>query len=114
MFPGTSQKDMLSKIINILGMPPMSLLNRSKKKSEYFHEGVFRLDLDNNKQNNNSRKNRKDFLDDTDSLFIDFITKCLEWEPELRITAEEALKHPWIKSQTRHNEFSVAFRKNTA
>ena len=114
LFPGTSQKDMLSKIINILGMPPMSLLNRSKKKSEYFHEGVFRLDLDNNKQNNNSRKNRKDFLDDTDSLFIDFITKCLEWEPELRITAEEALKHPWIKSQTRHNEFSVAFRKNTA
>ena len=32
----------------------------------------------------------------TDSSFIDFIKKCLSWDPELRLTASEGLSHPWI------------------
>jgi len=32
----------------------------------------------------------------TDSDFIDFLKLCFAWEPEKRITPEEALKHRWI------------------
>lgn len=28
--------------------------------------------------------------------FYDFISKMLVWEPEKRLTPEEALRHPWI------------------
>ncbi len=32
----------------------------------------------------------------TDLLFLDFIQQCLQWDPERRITPEEALRHRWI------------------
>lgn len=31
-----------------------------------------------------------------DSLFMDFIMRCLIWEPENRMTPEEALRHEWV------------------
>lgn len=34
----------------------------------------------------------------SDKNFIDFISKCLEWEKEKRITAAAALSHPWFQS----------------
>ena len=32
----------------------------------------------------------------TDGLFLDFLRQCLQWDPESRITPEEALRHQWI------------------
>ena len=32
-----------------------------------------------------------------DQLFVDFIKKCLELDPENRMSASEAMQHPWIK-----------------
>ncbi len=33
---------------------------------------------------------------DEDMDFIDFIEKCLIWDPEKRMTPDEALKHVWV------------------
>jgi len=30
-----------------------------------------------------------------DALFMDLLARCLEWDPERRITAEDALRHAW-------------------
>ena len=35
-----------------------------------------------------------------DKDFIDFIEKCLEIDPDQRLTPESALKHPWLKNYT--------------
>ncbi|KAG5458389.1 MAG: hypothetical protein BJ554DRAFT_1388 [Olpidium bornovanus] len=32
-----------------------------------------------------------------DEVFIDFIARCLSWDPERRIKPREALKHPWTR-----------------
>lgn len=32
-----------------------------------------------------------------DPLFLDFITQCLEWDPERRITPAMALRHSWLR-----------------
>ena len=32
-----------------------------------------------------------------DPLFVDFIQRCLEWDPLRRLTPGQALRHPWIK-----------------
>lgn len=35
-------------------------------------------------------------LKSSDENFIDFVDKCLQWDPEKRMTPEEAFKHVWI------------------
>ena len=37
-----------------------------------------------------------ELLGDESMTFLDFISKILVWDPELRITPIEALQHPWI------------------
>ena len=32
-----------------------------------------------------------------DADFIDFLEKCLEIDPEKRLTPEQGLSHPWLK-----------------
>lgn len=32
-----------------------------------------------------------------DPLFLDFIKRCLEWDPETRITPVQALRHAWLR-----------------
>lgn len=32
-----------------------------------------------------------------DADYIDFLEKCLEIDPEKRITPDEAMDHPWLK-----------------
>jgi len=32
----------------------------------------------------------------SDTFFLDFISKCLELDPEVRFSASEAIRHPWI------------------
>ncbi|ORX92997.1 hypothetical protein K493DRAFT_302966 [Basidiobolus meristosporus CBS 931.73] len=34
----------------------------------------------------------------TDEPFLDFITRCLEWDPEKRIKPDEAMQHRWIQA----------------
>ena len=33
---------------------------------------------------------------DEDPDFLDFVSKCLDWNPETRLTPDEALKHVWV------------------
>jgi dual specificity tyrosine-phosphorylation-regulated kinase 2/3/4 len=35
-------------------------------------------------------------LGDEDLDFLDFVQKCLEWDPDVRLTPDEALRHIWI------------------
>lgn len=32
----------------------------------------------------------------TDGQFLNFLCRCLEWDPSQRMTPEEALQHEWI------------------
>ena len=32
-----------------------------------------------------------------DPLFLDFVGRCLEWDPDLRMTPQAALRHAWLR-----------------
>lgn len=38
-----------------------------------------------------------------EDLFIDFISRCLLWDPERRIKPDQALRHPWILAGRKQN-----------
>jgi dual specificity tyrosine-phosphorylation-regulated kinase 2/3/4 len=38
----------------------------------------------------------KELLKTDDEEFLDFLSRCLSWSPETRMTAEQGLAHPWL------------------
>lgn len=43
----------------------------------------------------------------TDAQFLDFLCRCLEWDPSRRMTPEEALQHEWILEVSQPHAFHV-------
>ena len=80
-------------------MPPESMIDKSRKKEHYFDVdyspflieddqlGILRIP---------SSRIMREAVPCEDLEFLDFISKCLEVDPESRFTASEAMKHPWI------------------
>ena len=80
-------------------MPPESMIDKSRKKEHYFDVdyspflieddqlGILRIP---------SSRLMREAVPCEDLEFLDFISKCLEVDPESRFTASEAMKHPWI------------------
>ncbi|XP_030643617.1 dual specificity tyrosine-phosphorylation-regulated kinase 4-like [Chanos chanos] len=98
LFPGESEGDQLACIMEVLGLPPDDVLQTSPRKSEFFGS-------DGNPQNIKNSMGRKrwpDTLDlaavlGTDDLsFLDFIRRCLTWDPKQRMTPDEAMRHSWM------------------
>ncbi|PIK33086.1 putative dual specificity tyrosine-phosphorylation-regulated kinase 4-like, partial [Apostichopus japonicus] len=53
-----------------------------------------------NSKGKKRKPNSKDLryaIKTTDSLFLDFISRCLEWDPLERMTPDQALQHDWIQ-----------------
>lgn len=38
-----------------------------------------------------------------EDLFVDFVRRCLHWDPERRLKPEQAMRHPWIMAGRRQN-----------
>jgi serine/threonine protein kinase len=81
LFQAEDEEELLGRIIEVIGAPPEYM---AKKMPEGVN-GVA-------KEKCWQLKRRVE-----DSLLVDLIMKCLVWEPTERITAAEALDHPFFK-----------------
>ena len=88
LFPGKSQEDQLLKITSIIGSAPSSLVQKSRKKYEI---------LEKYSEASSKHSGKLQFLLDEDSQLLSFLQGCLQWDPDRRFSADEALKHPWIR-----------------
>lgn len=87
-------------IMEICGIPSTSMIDKSRKKEHYFDVdyspyliedetlGILRIP---------ESKRLEDYVSCEDEMFVDFIRKCLELDPEVRMSASEAMEHPWIR-----------------
>lgn len=98
LFPGECEHHQLLLIIDTIGKPPIDLIKKSPKLETFFDENLEPKKYINRKgeEFKSSKKNLAEILDCSSSSFVDFVYKCLTWDPELRIKPLEGLEHDWV------------------
>ncbi|KAL4640677.1 dual specificity tyrosine-phosphorylation-regulated kinase 2-like [Arapaima gigas] len=116
LLPGEDEGDQLACVIELLGMPSQKLLDTSKRAKNFVSsKGYPRYCTvttlpDGSVVLNGGRSRRgkargppgsKEWATALkgcdDPLFLDFMKQCLEWDPALRMTPSQALRHPWLR-----------------
>jgi len=130
IFAGEDEGDQLALIIEVLGMPPQQLLDVSKRARHFISskgyprycsvtmqaDGTVILGAGKSKRGKHrGTPGTRDLVKSAlrgcdDPLFIDFMQRCLEWDPTRRLTPTQALRHPWIK---RHRSTHQAHQAKT-
>ncbi|CEL51955.1 dual-specificity tyrosine-(Y)-phosphorylation regulated kinase [Rhizoctonia solani AG-1 IB] len=103
IFPGENEQEQLACIMEVLGVPDKDLVNRSSRKRLFFESNGQPRPVVNSKgrRRRPGSKTLAQVLRCDDELFIDFIAKCLIWDPERRIKPQPALRHPFITAGRR-------------
>ncbi|KAJ4924510.1 hypothetical protein JOQ06_003466 [Pogonophryne albipinna] len=116
LLPGEDESDQLSCIMELLGMPAQKLLDASKRAKNFVSSKGFPryctvTTLPDGTTVLNAGRSRRGKVRGTpgskefstalkgcdDPLFLDFLKQCLEWDPVLRMTPSQALRHPWLR-----------------
>lgn len=116
LLPGEDEADQLACIMELLGMPPQHLLDQSKRAKNFINSkgipryctcstlpdgtlvlcgGLSRRGKTRGPPGSKDLKRALKGYDDP--LFLDFIQRCLEWDPDLRMTPGAALRHAWLR-----------------
>ncbi|CAF0777926.1 unnamed protein product [Rotaria sordida] len=116
LFPGEDEADQLSCIIEVIGMPSQKVLDASKRAKNFVSskghpryctvttlpDGTNVLQGGRSKRGKHrgppgSRDWSQALKNCDDPLFIDFLKRCLEWDPQIRLTPAQALRHSWLR-----------------
>jgi len=87
--------------MELQGIPPDSMIEKSRKKEHYFDFDFSPFLIEDNEKGILRIPSSREInfaIPSSDMLYLDFVQKCLEIDPENRFGATEALNHPWIKS----------------
>ncbi|KAJ5108347.1 hypothetical protein N7456_005022 [Penicillium angulare] len=113
IFPGENEQEQLACIMEVFGPPEKHLIEKSTRKKLFFDSlGKPRLTVSSKgRRRRPSSKELRQALKCDDEAFLDFITRCLRWDPARRITPHDALKHEFItgiKSTARPRMYAQA------
>ncbi|XP_067915827.1 dual specificity tyrosine-phosphorylation-regulated kinase 4 [Heterodontus francisci] len=99
LFPGENEVEQLACIMEVFGIPPAEIVQTSQRKCLFFDSKGFPKNVTNSKGKKRSPNSKKlaSILKTNDNLFLDFLKGCLMWNPEHRLTPDEAMEHRWIQ-----------------
>ncbi|EXJ77245.1 CMGC/DYRK/DYRK2 protein kinase [Capronia epimyces CBS 606.96] len=98
IFPGENEQEQLACIMEVFGPPEKHLIEKSSRKKLFFDSmGKPRVTVSSKgKRRRPSSKDLRQVLKCDDEAFLDFIAKCLKWDPSRRMNPQEANKHEFI------------------
>lgn len=114
IFPGENEQEQLACLMEILGIPEKYIIEKSSRRKIFFgglsiswlillltiaqdSTGAPRPVI--NSKGRRRRPNSKSIasvLKTDNEQFVDFITRCLTWDPEKRLKPSGALRHPFV------------------
>ncbi|KAI8330453.1 kinase-like domain-containing protein [Chlamydoabsidia padenii] len=130
MFPGTSEYNQISRIIDTFGLPPTFMIEKGKNAAKYFNHGddgqyTFKSRKQYSTEQNKYENQGKQYFGTTQldslildfprskketsemenrALLLDFVKSILCFDPNQRLTPQEALMHPFLcKPMTQEN-----------
>ena len=118
IFPGENEQEQLACIMEVFGPPEKHLIEKSSRKKLFFDSmGKPRLTVSSKgRRRRPSSKDLRQALKCDDEAFLDFITRCLRWDPARRLSPQEASKHEFItgiKATQTSNRRNFASNINT-
>ena len=98
IFPGENEQEQLSCIMEVFGPPDKHLIEKSTRKKLFFDSlGKPRLTVSSKgKRRRPSSKTLQQVLKCDDDAFLDFITRCLRWDPDRRLKPDDAIHHEFL------------------
>lgn len=114
IFPGENEQEQLACIMEVLGVPDRYLVNQASRRKVFFgmshlSQGFGRplIVADSTgaprpfvngkgKRRRPGSRTLAQAMRCNDELFVDFIAKCLIWDPDRRLKPQQAMRHPWI------------------
>lgn len=104
IFPGENEQEQLACIMEIFGPPEKHLIEKSSRKKLFFDSmGKPRITVSSKgRRRRPSSKTIQQALKCDDDAFLDFISRCLRWDPDRRLKPEEAIHHEFITGAKRN------------
>lgn len=101
IFPGENEQEQLACIMEVFGPPEKHLIEKSTRKKLFFDSlGKPRLTVSSKgRRRRPSSKTLPQVLKCDDEAFLDFVARCLRWDPERRLRPEDAVRHEFITGQ---------------
>lgn len=101
LFPGENEQEQLACIMEIFGPPDRHLVERCTRKKLFFDSvGKPRVTVSSKgRRRRPSSKTLSQALKSEDEAFLDFVTRCLRWDPDRRLKPQDAINHPFITNQ---------------
>ncbi|KAI1270512.1 hypothetical protein F5Y18DRAFT_14742 [Xylariaceae sp. FL1019] len=101
IFPGENEQEQLACIMEVFGPPEKHLIEKSTRKKLFFDSmGKPRLTVSSKgRRRRPSSKTLQQAIKCDDEPFLDFLTRCLRWDPDRRLKPEDAIRHEFITGQ---------------
>lgn len=98
VFPAKDEEDLMSRIVEVIGAPPSQVMIKASRKAFFFDSSgtPFMKPDAKGKIREVGGRPLNSIIDDPD--FSNFLELCLSWDPDERLTPEQALKHIWVTS----------------
>lgn len=98
IFPGENEQEQLACIMEIFGLPEKSVMDKSRRRKVFFdsHGKPRQTVSPKGRRRRPHSKELHQALKCDDQPFLDFIARCLRWDPARRLNPIDAFQHEFI------------------